>query len=929
MNSKNLFITVFASVVGIAPGFVHLAYAQALVPGYLTDPTAVRGATESDVSYQAPEAFKYPYISTYYVKPTVTPEVDVKVGIFVTDFESSKIRFLDDSHMFTAFLEYRLKGEPSKTVTLKDLKSGDAEFDLGKLPTGEYEMRVWAVDGKGRESHRVIHDFRVVSAADLAIPEEKIYKMTAEDLEKYGIRNDGDVEKIVYLETNGTSKVVKEKRAGTPGYTVTVPLDPKTGKLPWQAWKKAKVVYDEGYDKAAVERTSVTNAVGIQKLLDEKSAAGFRKVVLLRGTYRISHKKSLSIPGGMTLDLGGATLKQNGFTGDRSCMVRLLGVTDAHLVGGTIEGDYWEHNYVGSKNNSEWPSGFEIGGSSQYCSVEGVKVVGITGYGGQNGVTPDAPGGISFFVEGLPAFAPGGLDRGNGEIDASDKYRFTTDFKDMKKILGAGNRRLQVSRYLGYQGVATRSWQMTVAWYDAEKKFLSAETAWQYREMWIPEGAAFLRVSVEAESADAADKSALTLTAFRLPVNCTVTRCSFDNCRCVGYAASAMKNMLFEENIFTRSGESAACCAFDAEDGWDQMQDVYFLKNVFRDNPRNNSILTCAGHNFILEKNEGDIYLWGRTHSPCVRDNDVGQGTYRCDSRLRSGYGRFDGNTYAKGVNLGLNESKDRSDSWDYVLSGQAFDGGKDSFTVDVGTAGRMVNCTFRNMPVSIANAYACTFENCKDASTYLPFPGGRWSEVTVKDSTFSRFYQSNVWVRCRFENTKLSKFVGGSLSAKDCTFVGSSLFGIERAKFDMSGCTFDGATVQGNWWEKPADLAFKNCTIKMHGEAPLKLGAYTVGKIEFDDCEVSGEGSLVDVKDLRPIQLPANVPAAENPDLKPGTIALRGMKWTGASSPVVSHAAAPADAPSQKKISILGSGNDWPEGVVVATELPASWELK
>ena len=927
MNPKKLFLAVFASVAAF--GIARLACAQALVPGYLTDPTAVRGATESDVSYQAPEAFKYPYISTYYVKPTVTPEEDVKVGIFVTDFESSKIRFLDDSHRFTAFLEYRLKGEPSKIVTLKDLKSGDAEFDLGKLPAGEYEMRVWVVDGKGRESHRVIHDFRVVSAADLAIPEDKIYKMTAEDLESYSIRNDGDVEKIVYLETNGTSKVVKEKRAGVLGYTVTVPLDPKTGKLPWQAWKKAKVVYDEGYDKAAVERTSVTNAVGIQKLLDEKSAAGFRKVVLFKGTYRISHKKALSIPSGMTLDLGGATLKQNGFTGDRSCMVRLLGVTDAHLVGGTIEGDYWEHNYVGSKNNSEWPSGFEIGGSSRYCSVEGVKVVGITGYGGQNGVTPDAPGGISFFVEGLPAFAPGGLDRGNGEIDASDKYRFTTDFKDMKKILGASNRRLQVSRYLGYQGVATRSWQMTVAWYDAEKKFLSAETAWQYREMWIPEGAAFLRVSVEAESADAADKSALTLTAFRLPVNCAITRCSFDNCRCVGYAASAMKNMLFEENIFTRSGESAACCAFDAEDGWDQMQDVYFLKNVFRDNPRNNSILTCAGHNFILEKNEGDIYLWGRTHSPCVRDNDVGQGTYRCDSRLRSGYGRFDGNTYAKGVNLGLNESKDRPDSWDYVLSGQAFDGGKDSFTVDVGTAGRMVNCTFRNMPVSIANAYACTFENCKDASTYLPFPGGRWSEVTVKDSTFSRFYQSNVWVRCRFENTKLSKFVGGSLSAKDCNFVGSSLFGIERAKFDMSGCTFDGATVQGNWWEKPADLAFKNCTIKMHGEAPLKLGAYTVGKIEFDGCEVSGEGSLVDVKDLRPIQLPANVPAAENPDLKPGTIALRGMKWTGASSPVVSHAAAPADAPSQKKISILGSGNDWPEGVVVATELPASWELK
>ena len=925
MNAKKLFIAVSAGVAAL--GAVRLGFAQALVPGYLTDPTAVRDAVGRDESYQPPEAFKYPYVSTYYVRPTVTPDREVKVGFFVTDFDSSRIRFLDDSHRFTAFLEYRPVGGKSRTFVLENLKSGDAEFNLGRLPSGEYEMRVWAKDSKGRESHRVIHDFRVMAAADIAIPADKVYRMTEADLASYGIRNDGDLEAIVHVGADGTAKVVKDKRPGVPGYTVTVPLDPTTGKLPWQAWKKAKVVYDVGYDKSAVERTSVANVGGLQRLLDEKAASGFRKVVLLKGTYRLSHEKSLFVPNGVTLDLGGAVLKQNGFAGDRSCMVRLLSVTDSHLVGGTVEGDYWEHDYARSRNNSEWPSGFEIGGDCRYCSVEGVKVVGITGYGGQNGIGSD---GHSRYLEKLPAFAPGGLVRENGEVDASDKLRFTTDFKDLGKILGAGHRRLQVSKYLGYQGVATRSWQTTVAWYDASKKFISAETAWQYREMWIPDGAAYMRVSVEAESADAADQSGLVLTSFRIPVNCAVALCTFDNCRCVGYAASAMKNMLFAGNFFMRSGESAACCAFDAEDGWDQMQDVYFLKNVFRDNPRNNSILTCAGHNFILEKNEGDVYLWGRTHSPCVRGNAVGQGTYRCDSRLRSGYGRFDGNTYSKGVNLGLNESKDRSDNWDYVLSGQTFDGGKDSFTIDVGTAGRMVNCTFRDMPVSIANAYDCTFEGCRDASSYLPFPAGRWSKVTVRNSSFSRFHHSNAWVRCRFENAKLSKFAGGSVSAKDCTFVDSSLFGIEGASFNMSGCTFDGATVQGNWWEKPADLMFKNCTFRVRGgESPLKLGAYTVGRIGFDGCDVSGDGSLVDVKDLRPIRLPANVPQAENPDLRPGKIALRGTKWTGTSPRVVAHAAAPTDGASPKKISIIDKGNNWPAGVVVATDLPASWELR
>ena len=899
--------------------------AAPVLPGYVTDPTAVKDALEKDESYQPPERLKYPYISTYYVKPTVKAGDVVKVGFFVTDFESSLIRFLDDSHRFTAHLEYRPRGGASTILTLDDLKSGDAEFDLGSLPVGEYEMRVWAVDAKGRESHRVIHDFRVVEPAFLEIPADKVYAMTVADLATYGIRNDGDFERIVLVGSN-TTEVVKEKRAGVPGYTVTVPLDPKTGKVPATAFKKAKVAYDEGYDKAAVERMSVTNAVGLQKLLDDKAAAGFRKVVLLPGTYRLSYTKSLFIPGGMTLDLGTATLKQNAFTGASSVMVRMAGVADAHLVGGTLEGDYWTHDYARSPNNSEWPAGFEIGGASWYCSVEGVKVADITGYGGQNGISKDAPGGLFYFVEGLPHFTPGGLDPKTGDVDAMEEYRFTTDFKDLQKVRAAGRGRLQISKLLGYQGVATRSWQMTVAWYDAEKRFISAETAWQYREMWIPADAAYLRVSVEEESAKAADEAGLTVTAMRHPVNCAVKNCRFERCRCVGYAASAMKNMLFEGDFFTQSGESAACCAFDAEDGWDQ---IYFLKNVFRDNPRNNSILTCAGHNFVFEENDGDIYLWGRTHSPCARGNAIGDATYRCDSRLRSGYGRFEGNTYKKGVHLGLNDAKARPDNWDYVLSGLTFDGGDESYAIDVGTAGRVVNCTFRNMPVRIANAYACTFENCTDGSTYLPFPGGRWLEVTVKGSKFSRFYQSNSWERCHFTDTKLERFFGGSMDAKNCDFAGCSLFGLDSSAIRMTDCAFDGTTVQGNYWEKPADLQFRNCAIKTRGDAPfLKLGVYTIGRIGFGSCVVSGNGSLVDVGDLRPIRLPANADPATNPDNRSGAITVRDCTFGPGVAKAISISGYRSGA-SPKKVTVEASGNTFsePSDTIIA-DAPATWNV-
>ncbi len=902
---------------------VSEASAQAVVPGYLTDPTAVREALGGDGSYRPPERLKYPYVSTYYVKPTVTTEEDVKVGIFVTDFESSKIRFLDDSHRFSAFLEYRPVGGESTMLTLEDLPSGDAEFDLGRLPAGDYELRAWAKDAQGRESHRVIHDFRVRAAADLGIPADKVYAMAEADLEAYGIRNDGDLERVVHVATNGARKVVKEKRAGVPGYTVTVPLDPKTGEVPYRAFEKATVAYDEGYDKDLVETNAVRTAEGLQRLLDEKAAAGFRKVVLLPGVYRVSHAVTLFLPDDFTLDLGGATLKLNAFTGAKSAQVRLASAVDAHLANGTIEGDYWTHDYAGSPNGSEWILGFEIGGAARYCSVENVRIAEVTGYGGQNSVSADKRGGIEFFYESLPRFAPGGLDPATGEVDASDSFRFTTDFKDLAPVTGkAGRRRLQVSRYLGYQGCATRSWQMTVAWYDAQRRFLAAETAWQYREMWIPEGAAFLRVSVEAESAEAADEAGLKVTALRHPVNCAVLNCRFERCRGVGYAAAAMKNMLFEGNLFTTSGEALAKCAFDAEDGWDQMQDVTFRGNVFRDNPVNNSILACAGHNFVLERNDGGIFFWGRTHSPCVRDNDVGDAYVFCDSRIRSGYGRFEGNRVSKGVVFGKNDMPSRPDGWDFVLSGKTFDGAAGDFRLEVGKAGRVVGCAFRNMGrLGIANAYACTFENCKGW-----LPNARWVEVEAKDSAFKNFHGTNAWERCRFRDTRFESVARSVLSAKDCEFAGGGVFGFNASTVGMTDCTFSSATVEGGWWEHPANLLFKGCRIATRADSAfLRTGVYTIGRFDFDGCTVSGARPLVDVKDLR--VLPVGNPA-EGPDAKPGILSFKDVAWTGEAKAVVTHGAPPRDA-SQKRIALVDAGNDWPEGVDLAPDPLPTWERK
>ena len=47
---------------------------------------------------------------------------------------------------------------------------------------------------------------------------------------------------------------------------------------------------------------------------------------------------------------------------------------------------------------------------------------------------------------------------------------------------------------------------------------------------------------------------------------------------------SAVNNMLIENCKFIRSGQSAAKCSLDAEDGWDMIQDVILKNNSFINN---------------------------------------------------------------------------------------------------------------------------------------------------------------------------------------------------------------------------------------------------------------------------------------------------------------------------------------------------------
>ena len=912
-----------------------LTLAAPVVPGEFTDPSNMRKAVEQEAQFETPEDFRFPYISTYYVESTITTKDKVEIDFFVTDWDNSLARFGDDSFRFDVYFECITPSGKTLKKTLESIKAGDNKFAFKPFPKGEYKICVWAKELKsGLESHRVWQRFRVLEPEDLVIPADKIYTVTAADLEKYSISNKGDLGRRILVEVPEHPKGTKTQEAarknkevvlkyasenppkntdGKIGYTIYIPA--RKGEIIPNSFRACHVVYDSGYDTNEVEQASIKTADGLNQLLRDKAAEGFRKVVLLPGTYRVSYKRTVSIPSNMTFDLNGAVIKQNGFTGAASMMVTLDCVYDAHLVNGVIEGDYYEHDYAGSPHNSEWPIGFSIKGDSLYCTVKNVMVREITGYGATNG-QGKKNGMHSPYTVGLKKHTPGALNLKDGTVDASRKDLFTSGFTPVKPSVANS---IQISKYLGYQGVATRQWTLTCCWYDKDKKFISSETIYQYRVVPIPEGARFVRITQFNSSLEAANKSGLTVMSFYIPQNCEIKDNVFIRCRCVGYAPCAMKNFLFEGNIFTKSGEAAAKCPFDAEDGWDGMQDTTFRANKLYGNVGNNSLLTCCGHNFIFEKNEASLYFWPRTYSPCVRDSVIPYATFKCDGQVRSGYGRFERNTYLYG--LDVHETKGRQTyGWDYAFGNFDFTANTNKkFNLSLSKTGRIVNSMFAKKSVTISRAVGCSFDSCVIAR----ITDGLWIGNKINGGNLRYPYGKNYFEKCDFNKVSLTGFNSGDHTFKNCTFTDCSFMTLSGGvKIKFENCVFRGTDMWNGWWTQNSNLTFHKCDIEVKDNLFLKLGAYGVGDVVIDSCKVTSKknkGVIVcNIFDWRP----------SGGDKKPGSFTVKNSVF----GPGIEHAVGTNDkgalngkVKSTKKISYTESGNKMHSGKSVIGKVPNS----
>ncbi len=887
---------------------LYILFAMCLSPALCS---AEKPQTESSVS-----PLEVPWLSTYYIRPQITVNDDAKIGFYVTDWHQSEYRFGDGTHRFNVRLKISDKNTPeteAKELNLKGIKAGDHECNAGKLPASEYIAELSAEDQYGRKSTVLFHEFRV--AKDFTIPEQETYRMKESDLEKYKISNKGNYGIFHFFDAKGKNEKETAAIAAEEAAKIQVPsgkyvvvagaekFDPDENRnhrgarnvtepewLPNpQSWRSCKVLYSGDYNKEQAEADSAVTGKGLNQFLADIRDAGFRKIVMLPGTYRISNTTPIDIPSGLTVDLNNAVIKMNQFAGSGGVQIRIRNGVDSHVVNGIVEGDYFEHDYANSPHNAEWVMGLLMDGESKYSSFERILVRYITGYGAGNGFH-------EYRGKYIPAknFTPGTIDEKTGTELPDAEGLAVSALENITPFVKDGGY-LTCSRWLGYQGMIGNDWTLRFHFYDKDGNYLETIRGRQYRIVRIPVHAEKVRVTVY--TADPKTVNGLIFNCFRKPWNSWFQDLFILSARCVGIAPSAMYNFRFENCTFVRSGEFLAKCAFDAEDGWDMMQDVWIVRNKFFKNPMN-ELLTCAGHNFIIEDNEGKLHLWSRTNGYVIRNNSFHSASYgAATGRARTGLVRITGNTYSCSVRLGdqggtvdpalaavnpsqwVKEDKTQTVRFPWFITMKDFENAK---SVSIGSNAMISGATLKDKTLQTVSLAYSTVENCNFGHW---ISGSSFFKSKIKNITGNVTWDGTLTVtESELENSTISAMNGHK----------------EKGDIIIRNTHLKNVTFPVGYWISPRKMIFENCVIENTDKPVIRTPVYSVGEFSFINCRINtGTAPAIEIYDMR------------QKHEQPGTIRFENCAIANQKGSIIGINAGISEG-SRKKITVIDKNNQY-----------------
>ena len=292
-----------------------------------------------------------PMISVYYYNSKQTINDNISIPIYFTDYYQREYYYNDISLKFK--LIYEVDGD---VRYIENLPAGDFNLEIGKLSEGTHYYSIQVQDFGGRTSRRIFNDILVVDPSKYEIENSEIYAITDNDLSSYNINK----------------------------------------------------------NNSSAEDDMINTRVGLTKLFSDKSAQGYRKLILPLGIYRVNrcirngtvqnNDCPIIIPSGTTIDMNGSTFKLDGYD-DRTygvraivenCIVRFVDCVDSHLMNGIVEGNYAEratmiwsdgsNAIVGS--NGEHDNAILISGG-EHCTLDNITITQVAGYNVCTGLSGD------------------------------------------------------------------------------------------------------------------------------------------------------------------------------------------------------------------------------------------------------------------------------------------------------------------------------------------------------------------------------------------------------------------------------------------------------------------------------------------------------------------------------------------------------------
>ena len=347
----------------------------------------------------------------------------------------------------------------------------------------------------------------------------------------------------------------------------------------------------------------------INTMLNTKSAEGIKKVVFQNGTYIIGNDKSIQPPSGMTIDLNGSTLRQEGSAEliEGWAVVRIAsGSHNIRITNGYIHSDRQDRD---PSFNMEFRHCIVCEGS--HIELDNLDIGYTTGYGVAFGAAN--PKNIAYISLNNLTETSVNCWKTISPIDISNLETY-----------------IQYCYYFGYcgWGFIKDSAKIRLRILDSNKNIiLQYDNYRPYQIVPKPDNAKYIDMDIlntEITGSNTDFNNCIGMFAeFDSTDYINMHDCYIHHCKSLGtaYSSKGLHNII-RNCTYDYNGGAYATADIDFEDGWEFMRYVTVRDNRFLENSTR-SIVVCAGDRLIFYNNtfKGGMVISDRATNTLLMNN--------------------------------------------------------------------------------------------------------------------------------------------------------------------------------------------------------------------------------------------------------------------------------------------------------------------